>query len=740
MKKLILSLTAWGVVALAALLFTGCNDDSEEIDRQERLVSHVAVPTELEAVQGMTLEIAGRGFEDGDKLTLRAQDGTEYDVTMLSVAPRLLTIEIPQTLVDGTYTFLLSRNGERQSIGASNIDVKLVVGVEMPETFAAHWQGEYELSARYAFRAGDRLFIVQNGQEYEAEVTSADVGTIRFTMPVEIETGTGEFILRRGSEEQNLGQTKLQLTFAVEVPERDGYSIRGCVFSGKSGLEGVLVSDGDLIVETDENGFYYLPSQKRMGYVFVILPSGYDVATIAALPQFWASTEADAATSERHDFELFPSDNDNHTMLVATDIHLANRNSPKDSEQFKKGFAKEIIDTYKGAQQKVYCLNLGDFAWDAYWYDNKWCFPECKNAIKDLPVQYWSTMGNHDNDPYCAGDFVAEKRYHDDMGPSYYSMNIGKIHYIMLDNNVYINRGGAQGVIGDREYYRRLTDEQLAWLREDLSHVDKSTPIMVGMHCPAYYWGYAGGKLTRGVSFETTADADNLVSCFDGFDYVQILSGHTHVNRNIPIPGHATTMMEQNLAAVCATWWWSSRYSGMNICTDGSPAGYKVFDVNGTDIKWRYKSVGLDDNRQFITYDMNEVTKHWAEDATAQKAFEYLPAREYDYNGIAANTVYINVWAHEPDAWSITVTENGVELPVTQVWKRDPMHAICYDFPRAAADKNSTFSFQSGYVPHLFSVTASSADSTLEIEVTDRFGRTYTETMTRPKAFGKSFE
>ncbi len=36
---------------------------------------------------------------------------------------------------------------------------------------------------------------------------------------------------------------------------------------------------------------------------------------------------------------------------------------------------------------------------------------------------------------------------------------------------------------------------------------------------------------------------------------------------------------------------------------------------------------------------------------------------------------------------------------------------------------------------HMFRVAASSATSTLEFRVTDRFGRVYTETMTLPKDF-----
>ena len=39
------------------------------------------------------------------------------------------------------------------------------------------------------------------------------------------------------------------------------------------------------------------------------------------------------------------------------------------------------------------------------------------------------------------------------------------------------------------------------------------------------------------------------------------------------------------------------------------------------------------------------------------------------------------------------------------------------------------------YNSHMFKVTASAPDTTLEIKVTDRFGNVYTESMTRPKDF-----
>lgn len=176
------------------------------------------------------------------------------------------------------------------------------------------------------------------------------------------------------------------------------------------------------------------------------------------MPQFWQPCTLDANTVEQLDFQLLRADNDSHTMLVATDMHLANRNSPKDYVQFADGFVKELTSAYNSAAPgKVYCLNLGDFSWDGYWYDNKWALPECKQSVEDFNFQMWSVMGNHDNDPYVASDFGAEGPYRQHMGPVYYAMNIGRIHYIMLDNTEYLNTGGSQGTVGSRNYNRAST-------------------------------------------------------------------------------------------------------------------------------------------------------------------------------------------------------------------------------------------------------------------------------------------
>lgn len=731
MKKLIALLAALWLVALPVSL-TGCDDSDKEVGYNDgRLVTDVVIPTSMTVYRGMEVSVSGYGFAQGDAVALRA--GEDFPATTTVVSEKLLTFAVPDAATDQTvYKIVLNRANDYQVLGSSKITVQLAVDVQIGKTVSGTWGGDAVIRGR-GFAATDKLFLNQGGGTFEAAVKSADNASLTFTIPQNASDGDCEFTLQRGTEEQLLGSAKLVLSFSgVTVPDKEGATIKGIVHCAGQGVADVLVSDGDLITKTDANGFYWLNSEKRNALAFVILPAGYDVPTSKAMPQFWQPCTLDAKTVEQLDFQLLRTQNDAHTMLVATDMHLANRNSPLDYVQFADGFVKELTSTYNAAPGKVYCLNLGDFSWDGYWYSNKWAIPECKKTVEDFAFQMWSVMGNHDNDPYIASDFGAEGPYRQHMGPVYYAMNIGKVHYIMLDDTEYLNTGGAQGTVGSRNYNRRFDAKQLAWLKEELKHVDKSTPIVVGTHCPLYTYNAIGGT---SISLQSQADLNNILSCFDGFQRVTFLTGHTHVNRNIQSPTYPN-VYEQNIAAVCGSWWWTQQYGKNNVCTDGSPAGYKVFTVDGTDIKWQYKATGLPAEKQFMTYDMNKVKEYWTTDATALKAFAAgndLANRDRDYASVGDNAVYINVWAYEP-GWQVTVTENGTPLDVKQVWSRkDPLHTISYDIPRGAAN-NGEITFPSTSCMHMFEVTATSATTTLEVSVTDRFGNTYTETMTRPKA------
>ena len=153
------------------------------------------------------------------------------------------------------------------------------------------------------------------------------------------------------------------------------------------------------------------------------------------------------------------------------------------------------------------------------------------------------------------------------------------IHEVLPDNVVYEN---PNGIDGTHSYSVRLTDEKLGWLRKDLATVDKQTPVFVGMHVPLHKTPTLDdtGRTTTSYNME---DAERFVECLEGYD-VNILTGHTHYNFNIT---KSERLREHNIAAVCATWWWTGHtdYAGNHICRDGSPGGYKIFEATGSDVR-----------------------------------------------------------------------------------------------------------------------------------------------------------
>lgn len=630
------------------------------------------------------------------------------------------------------------------------------------------------------------VLVLKGSKTFNCEITKVSNTYFKFRVPTDLVDGTYKLIITRGEEiQQELFTAKITCQATnMNVPNKpaaEKYTLKGKVYCGSKGVEGVLVTDGVVFTKTNADGHYWLKSDKRYELVYIVLPSGYDVPTSAALPMFWSNTttELNYENQEQHNFELIKKDNTNHRVLVVTDIHLTNRQqSPLDITQFEQGFVTEAINEYTG-KNNVYCLNLGDFSQDVYWYTRNYTIVNAAAQISRLPFQYWSTMGNHDNDGRTeAGDDVdmrASYLFRKTLGPTHIAFNFGKVHYILIDDIQYRNSFPSitgDPLMGQRDYKAGFRTDMVEWVKQNLSYVDKNTPIVVGMHIPLCYWN---GNKNSGEfysqnhqSYGSDNGADywkTFLDLFKDFKEVQFISGHTHVNRMHSINQYGSNMFENNIGAVCGIWWNTSESTGgtsstsgkLNLCSDGSPAGYLVMDAAGTSRSWFYKGVGVSENKQFKSYDMNEVRNFFTNYAPAKKFIDAGTCPNSSSNGPATvtwtkkaygceeadNTVWLNVWGHEQGAfagygdWEITVTENGVSLPVEKIVNyHDPLSALTYEIAKYADQGTfSTTSQSRGENPHLFRVVASKSNTTLVITVKDRFGKVYRETMTRPKKF-----
>ena len=505
-----------------------------------------------------------------------------------------------------------------------------------------------------------------------------------------------------------------------EIDPGEGTTVYGVVSADGQPLAGVRVSDGVLFARTDSEGVYRLKSAKKHGYVFVILPTGYMPACRNnVFPQFFATLSGGARECERADFPLLADgDQKKFRMLVFGDMQIADRSD--DIAQFRH-FTAEIARDYPSSDGiPTFALTLGDMSWDSHWskYDLNNYVTDIKRIGK-MPV--FHAIGNHDHDLAKAGDFDSVVPYKKIIGPTYYSFNIGGVHFVMLDDIECTNDGtGVKATYNDV-----LVDEQMDWLREDLSAVSKSTPLVVVLHAPLY-------KDSGSYSLD---NGKNLEAMLSPYADVLVQSGHTHIMYNVDKTSDKH-IMEQNSGAVCGTWWYTGYdVPWLHIGRDGSPGGYRVCEFDSGKVRWYFKGVERPADFQFRSYDRNQIC------ITAEK---YTPGATEEYKqtftesvgeyGQASsdNWVYINVWDWDPE-WKVEVFEGSKSLKVTKFEGFDPLHVIAYNAKRASLGKKLDFATKN--TKHLFKAQASSPSSTLVIKVTDRFGREYVETMQRPKPF-----
>ena len=565
------------------------------------------------------------------------------------------------------------------------------------------------------------------------DISSITDRYVYVVLPDGFENGEYEVYVSRGSQRKLLGETSIFINDAesgVEIDE--GTTVYGYVTCDGTGVPGVVVSDGVEVVTTDEKGFYQIASEKKWGYVFISVPSGYEVPSEGILPQFHRYLKSEANVIENANFTLTAvSSQDQFKILMLGDMHLANRTG--DLSQFSE-FTSEVND-YVNARsgEKIYAITLGDMTWDLYWYSNLYYFPEylatMNSAISNLQV--FHTMGNHDNDFKTYSDFDAAFKYVRDIAPTYYSFNIGKVHFIVLDD---IDCDKYDGT-NSRNYIKTISNEQLEWLRKDLSYVDKSTPLIVTMHAQVFYPSGSGFKIDHDQT--NTAELFNIL---DGYK-VHFVTGHTHMSFNV-VPEESVTggrdFFEHNAGSICASWWWSGHLTpGVHISPDGTPGGYSIWNINGTDMQWIYKSTGFSEDYQFRSYDLNNVKFSYDDvpnlkDESVKKDFKkYIDS----YPGQSDNAVLINIWNWNPH-WKLEVTdEHGASLEYEEVWAYDPLHIAALSVKRFNSNIDSAPNFITEDFPHFFKVMADSPDTDLTIKVSDEFGHTWVENMERPKAF-----
>ena len=452
-------------------------------------------------------------------------------------------------------------------------------------------------------------------------------------------------------------------------------TIKGKVHQNGKGLAGVPVTDGYNIVLTDKAGKYTLNTNATAEFVYLTIPRGYDIPHQNGIAKFFKPI-APSTANQTADFALQKLDRDdtNHNFVVWADPQMINK---KDTEQLLTESApdlKNLVAQYP-ADTLFHAIGCGDLVWDKFeLYD------DYKKAVDIAGIPFFQVIGNHDMDIKSRSDDQSSDTFKNLFGPTYYSFNRGEIHYVVLDNVFFI--GVAKRYIG------YLTEKQLQWLEQDLRQVKPGTTVVVALHIPVDSGNKRRNKLTEESLGGVVSNRAELYRILKPYQ-AHIMSGHTHICEKV-ITENA---IEHTHGAVCGAWWTGP------ICTDGTPNGYGVYEVKGSDIKWYYKSTGKDRNHQFRIYPKGSVADR-------------------------PDEIVVNVWNWDPE-WKVTWFENGKSQgSMKQDIGFDPLAVQLHAGDQLPAKHKFV---DPTLTDHLFYAKPSAGTKEIKIEVTDRFGQVYTD-------------
>lgn len=451
--------------------------------------------------------------------------------------------------------------------------------------------------------------------------------------------------------------------------------IKGKVTCDGKGIQGVVVTDGFRCVQTTSSGEYAIPSLGDARFVYISTPSGYQTSREATIPQFYH--EIDHIKSQTYNFELKknPMNDDKHMCIVQADVQLT---STDDLESYKTILddCNELMKKYP--KTDIFGIDCGDIVGDT-----PSLYPDYIRTVKALDIPIYRAIGNHDMDYYGRTYETSYRTFENYFGPSCYSFNKGKAHYIVVNNNFYIGR---------EYFYMGYVDEKtFSWIEQDLSFIPKGSLVFLIMHIPSQL---KEKKETFQYNYDMIADqttnAGAVHALLENYN-AHLITGHMHYNLNI---NFSDKLMEHNTAAVCGTWWRAE------VCIDGTPQGYGVYEVEGDQVKWYYKSSGYPREYQFRGY--------------AKGA-----SKEYPSDVIA------NVWNWDKN-WKVEWMEDGKVMgEMIHYTGYDPYaEAVCADKEKVKYDWISPVTTE-----HLFRATPHNTDAKIQLKVTDCFGHIYTQSI-----------
>ncbi len=350
----------------------------------------------------------------------------------------------------------------------------------------------------------------------------------------------------------------------------------GTMDKNEKGISGILVSNQEQIVVTDEHGQYRIEEGKSP-YLYVIKPEDYAFSCyLKNIPAYYVKTNV---SNDKYNFGLKKQNvTEQFSALFVGDPQMR---VEKTIDAFKTDIVEEMLN-YKVS----FACFLGDIA------DNDLSiYGKEKGIVECLPYPVFHVFGNHDVNEKAPSAFSAADVFRISFGPDYYSFNEGKVHFVVLNNILYQGWNREQNKRGS--YFGGFTDVEFQWLKDDLEHVDKTKLVVIMSHIP-FLEQYCYKKEIQRL-FVLLGDRPHLLALSGHLHYIENYFFNDKTNWTSSYPFQNIT-----IGAACGGWWTGpldERGIPVSTAVDGSPNGYYKLNFDGN--KYKYSFIPADHRPDF---------------------------------------------------------------------------------------------------------------------------------------------
>jgi len=368
------------------------------------------------------------------------------------------------------------------------------------------------------------------------------------------------------------------------------------------GIKDVAVSNGSAVILTDKKGRYRIELNKGET-LFISKPAGYSLPLNENnLPRFYFNHAPEGTPDDirlRHpglapsaqikgdlNFPLYRREEPrNYDVILLSDPQTGTN---EELDYFRDKIVTELLDG-----EAAFGITTGDIM-----NDDLSLFPRYAAIVARVGVPWFNVPGNHDINYLAPDDSHALDTYRKHFGPSYYSFNWGKAHFIIMDD-IHYKGTDPDKRLGAGGYIVSLDEKQLTWLKADLSFVPKDRLVVLAMHAPIKA---AGMNMPE---FDLV-DRHELLGLLSGFDNIISIAGHLHATQHLYFDSDdgytgKNPLHHHTITTASGSWWSGVKdISGIphSFQADGTPNGYHIMSVKGNKCTLRYKAAGLPDDCQ----------------------------------------------------------------------------------------------------------------------------------------------